>query len=58
MDPKEDINHVVANHNKSSFNGLYVHGIDNPKYTLGEGIRYKNKKNIIKHVYWKLPIVM
>jgi hypothetical protein len=46
MAPKEDVNHVVDNHNKRPFNGLYVHGVDNPKYTLGEGIRYKNTQNI------------
>jgi hypothetical protein len=39
---KEDVNHVMDNHSKRPFNGLYVHGFDNLKYTLGEGIRYKN----------------
>ncbi len=42
MAPKEHVNHVVNNHSKRSFTGLYVHGINNPKYTLGEGIRYEN----------------
>ncbi len=42
MAPKEDVNHVVDNHSKRPFNELHVHGVDNPKYTLGEVIRYKN----------------
>jgi hypothetical protein len=42
MAPKEHVNHVVDNHSRRSFNGLNVHGVNNPKYTLGEGIRYEN----------------
>jgi len=42
MVPKEGVNHLVDNRSKRPFNGLYVQCVDNFKYKLGEGIRYKN----------------